>query len=303
MAYQEALRRVLSSIERRLSKDFIVSSRPDHPHLFDTPDIIVGGRGILSAVFVPKARELKNPEMLLARLIATRLAFPSNTRCFFITIPLLTDEFSATVTEHFDKLFKLEDSGRFVESLSDVEVTGTTRAVPAEIRKQAQKRYELLLRVANLRHGRQPSGADPRELLISLRQSVAENTFPLLSPAFSRSPLGVRTERPRNLLNYHGSEIGIVPIANGQLKSDSISELCAYSFGSSYGLDRGIPYLGRKISPNILLVNRWPERGRDPFKPVRAAAFAGWAFTAAQDSEDVTLLADRLQKIFAHQLK
>src|SRR5262245_40931746 len=98
MAYHEILRRLASSLQTRLPRQFIVSLRPDHPHLLDSPDIIVGGRGILSALFVPKVGELRNPEILLARLIGSRLAFPRNVRCFLVIEPLQSEDFSAAIS-------------------------------------------------------------------------------------------------------------------------------------------------------------------------------------------------------------
>ena len=303
MPYNDTLRRLVSTLERRLPKEFIVSVRPDHPHLLESPDIIVGGRGVLSAIFVPKARELQNPEILLARLIGSRLAFPSEIRCFLTATPLIADDFSLAVSEHFDRSFELTDLIHLIESIQEIEGREISRSVPAQIRNQARNRYQLLFNVANLRHRIRPIGANPRELLISLRDRVPHEDFDLMALPLAFPWSVLKTRRPKDSLNYRGCEIATVSLIRQRINFEVLTELCTYSLTRSYGLDRGIPYIGREINPNILLVNRWPEEGQDPLKAVRAAAFAGWALTAAETPEEIVSLTDRLQRDFEKHIR
>jgi hypothetical protein len=216
---------------------------------------------------------------------------------------LQSEDFSTAISDHFDKSFELKDAVHLVESIVEIESRERNRLVPPEIRQQARNRYHVLLNAGKLRRRIRPIGEDPRELLTSLRNRAAHDAFTLAPPPIGVSRVPGWTDRPKDLFNYRGCEIGTVPFIGQQIKSESLRELCTYSFRQSYSLDRGIPYLGREINPNILVVNRWPEGGRDPLKPVRAAAFAGWAFTAAQSSDEITLLLERLQKVFATRVR
>jgi hypothetical protein len=60
-----------------LSEEYEVIVRPDHPFLLDPPDLMVLSPAGLTAAFVLKASERRFPDDLLARLVAARLALPS----------------------------------------------------------------------------------------------------------------------------------------------------------------------------------------------------------------------------------
>jgi hypothetical protein len=58
--------------------------RPDHPYLFNGPDLIAGNEGNLYAFFIRRKQELNREEELRARLCRTRLALPAHTVCVLV---------------------------------------------------------------------------------------------------------------------------------------------------------------------------------------------------------------------------
>src|ERR1043166_6458187 len=58
-----------------------IATRPDHPHLLLGPDLLIGADGRLVAIFL--ANETSQGS-IRGRLIASRLALPSNTRMVLI---------------------------------------------------------------------------------------------------------------------------------------------------------------------------------------------------------------------------
>ena len=95
----------MGSLVRQLGERFVVSVNPDHPYLFEGPDILAGGDGRLLAIFRPKSTELSNPNRLLSRLVLTKLALPNHTRYILVMDPerpnskLLAEPFSESTTE------------------------------------------------------------------------------------------------------------------------------------------------------------------------------------------------------------
>ncbi|HEX9990401.1 MAG TPA: hypothetical protein VGE45_18225 [Chloroflexia bacterium] len=67
---------IAASVGKFLRDDYTVAVSPDHPRLFVAPDILVGYRGRLAAVFIPKVTELNSVDDLLVRLAISRLALP-----------------------------------------------------------------------------------------------------------------------------------------------------------------------------------------------------------------------------------
>ena len=50
---------VAKALQERLPKDSVIALHPDLPYLFVGPDILVGAKGLLYALFVPTAAELR----------------------------------------------------------------------------------------------------------------------------------------------------------------------------------------------------------------------------------------------------
>ena len=75
----------------------------------------------------------------------------------------------------------------------------------------------------------------------------------------------------------------------------ALEPLLSLSTQQDYGLDNGrLAVRHGKLPPNVLLVDSFPIRRYDPEKPIRAAAFAGWAMARPWSAAD---LDDTIQKI------
>src|SRR6185437_8874872 len=68
-----------------LGDRFLVVVRPSHPYLVAPPDVLIGGEGLLTAVFSPSANERRAPLLIRPRLVGARLALPENTRCILLS--------------------------------------------------------------------------------------------------------------------------------------------------------------------------------------------------------------------------
>src|SRR5690242_2845501 len=79
------LRKALTlELRRELNSRFVTVPHPDHPFLLRAADILVGGEGNLSALFIPTRSEVNEPDLLRSRLILNRLALPPHTRCLLL---------------------------------------------------------------------------------------------------------------------------------------------------------------------------------------------------------------------------
>src|SRR5271167_3643956 len=76
-------------VREQLGEGFVVLAQPEHPYLLAPPDLLIGGEGLLTAVFSPNSAENRTPRLLGARLVAARLALPEHARC----VLLGTEEF------------------------------------------------------------------------------------------------------------------------------------------------------------------------------------------------------------------
>lgn len=75
----DLLRQVKQKIDRA-----VIADRPEHPWLYRNPNALIGYQGRLVAIFQPMARERKNPDFLLARLLAARISLPKEAVCIVV---------------------------------------------------------------------------------------------------------------------------------------------------------------------------------------------------------------------------
>ncbi|MGH9763151.1 MAG: hypothetical protein ACREAC_20180, partial [Blastocatellia bacterium] len=281
----------------------VVSVRPDHPHLFAGPDIIVGGQGSLAAIFVPMQREQRNPDRILARLTASRLALPEHTRC----LAFLDDRppLNAATLRNFDEVFYAKDERNLVKFVSDPKALGTFHPFPPEIRNHAYVKYDLCFQVSQLRRRTRRKGSDPRQLMTQLRQAwpavVPESLFGHKEAFLSVLP---PKRRFRDVAFYKSSAIASAGLEGSRSVMELLRPFCEFSLVRSYVLDFGVPYPNPNYpDPNVLLVEQWPTTRLDPMKAVRAAAFAGWVTAAAEEAEEIFELVLRLHETLEKRLK
>src|SRR5262245_6591474 len=90
-----------SDIARALGARYTVAVRPDYPFLMEGPNLLVGGAGTLTGLFMPTLMEMRTPDLLLLRLAASRLALPPHMLC---VLNLKTDSsglINLAISRHF----------------------------------------------------------------------------------------------------------------------------------------------------------------------------------------------------------
>jgi hypothetical protein len=285
-----------NNLSRALPKGFVISPRPDHPHLYSPPDIIAGGRGTIVAIFIPRKSELRNPNELLARLTVTRLGLPGHTRCVAL-LQSTNQAFEQVVQTNFHGIIGLEDQHSLSQFIQDPKAVGNASPVPSEIREQAHRRYQLLYDISQRRRRIQPRGVDSLELFTELRSKFKPEVHRGEKDEIEHLDYQKIRPKPRNLFEYERSLIGALKFRKGLSPLSSINPFCVYSLRRSYALDMGVPY-PLSIDPNILIVSEIPEGRYDRDKPLRAAAFAGWVLSAAESHNEITDLISRLYRAF-----
>src|SRR5713101_8321070 len=102
-------RKHLGAFIQRSFRNYRVVSSPDHPLLLRPADLLVGGDGWITAVFLPHARERRDPRRLADRLLLNRLALPARTRCLLIVDPSNDDIVGELPERDFAATVKLDD--------------------------------------------------------------------------------------------------------------------------------------------------------------------------------------------------
>jgi hypothetical protein len=301
-------------LTRELGRDFVVVPRPDHPELSSGPDVLVGGRGRLTAVF--RIGRTTASRLLDARVIAARLAFPAGT----LLVAMVDD--GATVTspsagQGFDEFLGSREVGALIR-LCTTEQPRHHRA--EELRRIQQKHatfYSTIFQIAELRgrHHLQPS--KPREVIdaLSTRMITSGPSRPLLhlpqlaaayvDRALEESDSGKLRQRrsaPRSpRTTVRDTTVATLPGAKVKPTQESLRTLWSEALSEDFGMDAGVPY-PRAFHPRILLVEVWPKHRFDPQKPVRIAAFSSWLLAISTTPEEIESLVDRSLEVIGKRM-
>jgi hypothetical protein len=292
--YQER-RRLEAALRRELPNDYVIVSGPDHPLLLRAADLLVGGGGSLTAVFIPTAREKSDPDVLRARLTLNRLALQRDARPVLIAGPEAADlggamegDFTQVIdTQHVQSLV------RVIRGPVD-----TRRVVPKEVHLAASHRFGEAFRMSRVmaflyaRATRRTSGA---------RQARAQAMFenisepPEVEEGSKAEGKSSRTRIHRiDSSNFGGAPgVPIAAFSAGRYDSGQLTQLVYEQSTNLYSLDGGIPY-PKRAPLGLALVSSWPLMARDPYKLVRALAFGGWSLAL---TDQVPRGSDRLQRI------
>ena len=215
---------------------------PDHPFLLLSPDVLLADEQGLIAVLIQHSDEVRRPERLTARLILSNLALPARTR--FVAVQ--RDE--GIAGQDFDLVIDGEASAQQISArlrtvISDRAIT------PREVYSEVIRRAERI-------------ATDPLEALELDSETQHEITVNDLTN-HSAGPAAHRTSSSR-----------------GQTLASQLRTVFAQSTVGDFSLDSGAVYPARSRLPvHAISVEENPAESRtfDPFKLVRAAAFAGWA--------------------------
>jgi hypothetical protein len=203
-----------AQLKRALSNEFVVVPSPDHPLLLRGPDLLVGGRGGITAILCPTAQERAKPNLALARFALARIALPSHARFVLIAddkdepvAELLVRDVGAVISLH---------SGRERAELSAIAQNPSRlkqAIIPEKLRMQAHERFSVTYRVS--RAARRPA------------RRISPFVFTEFSTTSSRKVVG----RPRDFarLSLVGSERSYrvdngIPYATGEPSAPVVAE-------------------------------------------------------------------------------
>ncbi len=272
-------------IDRRVPADHLVVPFPDPPNMLLAPDILVGGDGRLSAIFVVQ----RNTSMgtLRARLISARLLLPVHTRMLlFLSVDR---QVPYDLERSFDAIAATTQQKLLLPSPGGPGMRASQLTDLLAVRRQNNTRAEAILTVVYLRNRHAYKGRRTKTITRSLSR-VAPSQRPghpvaaELSATRMRPPFAV----------VAGTVV--VPIGNqvGSLRA-RLGPIWKAGLLGTFSLDDGVPY-PHSLRPHVALRGSPTRNERDPHKAIRSSAFAGWALVSADTEQDVTLLAERMHR-------
>lgn len=288
-------------LTRDLGGDFVVAPSPDHPELASGPDILIGGRGRITAVF--RIARTSTRRLLHARVIATRLAFPAASRL----VALVENDAEpppVLANQGFDTMLRAKDTQELIRVISSDLPERHRISELQNIQKQHAIFYSTILQIAELRSRHTFPQRSVHEVIATLQ--VRHDQF---LPSIPKPDL--RGEHPksktahgstRSKINRESWRATVLQTTVAELRESKTTSatkrfrpLWSEALSKDFVLDRGIPYQ-QSIEPRILLIETWPTHKTDPQKPTRVAAFSSWLMAVATTAQDVETLIERTQE-------
>jgi hypothetical protein len=309
---------LLKGIRREFGRNHSVVTQPDHPYLISGPDALIGGNGILTSLFIPKAAERRIPTNLLVRLAASRLALPVHTR-FVLLVDgdneVLGDDY--VITRSFDSILRVTlthraqwgELHRFVDMQGReptqagremVRIQRRTFALSNALMEESQRNFQKTETPERARR-------EPQEVLSSLRvrkpyqpkpwsfqeqsragqyQSLPMDEVLMTLPATTPQSISARDA----IVQWEDGLVGATNLPSKRSPMEKLGRFFQAGLQSEYVLDNGVPYPVNR-APKVLFVSEPPSLRLDPLKPTRVMAFSGWVMTQA-DSEDPNAIID-----------
>ena len=223
---------------------------PDHPFLLLSPDVLVADETGLIAVLIQHAEEVRRPERLTARLILSNLALPARTR--FVAV----QRGEGIVARDFDLLIDGDASTRRI-SAQLRNVTPARAITPRDVYSQVLERAEEV-------------AARPLEALE--RASHVEDAFTLEElPTIATVLLDPGDGRPSVRSNSGSRGTTLASRLRSAFVRSTVYDF-AIDNGAVFPAADQLPVHAISVDENLMQSSTF-----DPFKLVRAAAFAGWA--------------------------
>lgn len=262
------------SLRRGISNDYVVVTEPDHPLLLKGPDILIGGGGNLTALYLPTIQEINQNGLLRARYILARLALPSSTRHLLLQ-PEKASQQVAGLSEQFAIGLEWAERLDVVRIATDANFRGKQRDLPQEIVNQTGERFaETYLAVrSNQWLTARIGGPFSREDFEPVERARLVDHGPTIE--------GVRE-------NYFKGET---------LLLQSVKSLIAKTTNESFKPEDTVPLQSEEHwRCDVAAVDDVAAFRGDPEKTLRAAAFAGWALLENLPRERVGAAASHLRK-------
>ncbi|MFG1424704.1 hypothetical protein [Roseixanthobacter glucoisosaccharinicivorans] len=268
--------RAATALRRDLPDAFVTVLGPDHPFLLKGPDIIIGGEGKLTAIYVPAVAERKGAQdQLRTRYVLSRLALPQHTRHILTWGRNWDEGVASDLAESFADTLSLDSRAGLRKIAEDGNFVGRQRPIAKENLQEIRNRFSQALFVTRLAN----------------RTASRELDSPILS---SEDP---KTRHRPRLIDTHMTTDKVMThyYDDGVATKDFVQSLLVSTVPDRHPLVQGQPKLvGHPFDIALLKMLR-PARG-DPLKVRRAAAFAGWVLLDEHQGELSGAIADRLSR-------
>jgi hypothetical protein len=260
------------SLQKNLP-DFYVVPRPDHPFLSTSPDLLVGGAGKLSAIFLVSSATKKTS--LRTRLIAARLALPINTRMIAIVSQDLSGSLDR-ILRNFDEVqiysVNLQSLVRYCSGDS---MPSANRDNLQEVKSWHAVSYSTALQIASLRRRHEIETTSAINVIDDLNTRGRSRTVPLaeglqldyvqtirsydLFVKNERSARDIsRTRENRKAVSIKVQGSTVAALSTDRPRSIRLKTYWQKGLDTRFVLDNGVPHPERSEQPGVLLVDEWP---------------------------------------------
>jgi hypothetical protein len=262
------------SLRREISDDYIVVTAPDHPLLLKGPDILIGGDGNLTAVYLPTIQEINQNRLLRARYILARLALPASTRHLLVQ-PENARHWIAGLSEQFALELPWDERREVVKIARDANFRGKQRDLPRKTVIETRERFAQTY------------------LAVKANQRLTARI------GMSPSVIGSEQMERARLIDYGPVIDGVREnYFDGEaLPLQSIKSLIDNTINESFSLEDTVPLQrDEHWRYDVAAVSDVATFRGDPEKTLRAAAFAGWALLENLPRDLQSLAANHLRK-------
>lgn len=251
---------------------YVVAVLPDHPLLMDGPDLLIGGSGGLTAIFILKRVERGHQLVFEKRFALSRFALPEGTRSVFVIRSDADESFANRTPVTFSEIINWNNRRVIQKIAADRDFQGDQVSIDKGAYNGVRQRFSDVYQVSKLYD--EPKDGRIRRMIGPAVSSASSADTP-----------------PTGILRKHQS---FGPQGSG------IRKVIGEATGASFAFDDNT-VLFRHSAPYGLLVSDIEQKFRgDPAKVIRAAAFAGWAILGFEDEEHrfriEELLAERRRK-------
>jgi hypothetical protein len=264
----------------KLADHLNVVIAPDHPLLFNGPDVLLSLPGSVVGLFVASKHEISNPVGLLVRLALTRYAYPQNLRCALI-LDAQEKLAETDVIRNFHDVFKKATTTRELVSFVKHETANPSRVhkIPPPLRDAFRSRYLSAEHISRKNFIRFNVGHQKTDRIRSKdRNGIRDGTPLTLLPWLESSRKSYSTAvflEPQT-----ASLVSTVSSDSRRKYIAGVRKAVDHSIRGRFIMDYGVPYPSSVSAPMFLVLSDYQPFTWDPLKVLRATAFVGWALLA-----------------------
>ena len=276
---------VVNQFAQKLRKSLTLVVGPDHPLLLNGPDILIASEGILTAVFIPHAHELKKPDYLLVRLGLSRLAYPPHMRCVLVVDKIREEHLELNrLSRNFHESLRTSEWKNLNKFVEDPNAgRNQVGIIPTDIRQKMFSRYVYALEETEKYLSTQSRKRNATRKLSRDKILMEGNRLAVRMWTSQEDSL-----LPNNVRVIENYLVSVCSFKRGAVTSKLRPSINA-AMQHSFGIDNGVPYARQNVlSMNVMVVDEAPHNKIDSLKPIRATSFAGWVLTRPEHNEDVS---------------